>query len=96
MSYTMTIEAPEKAAWLAQRRLKISPEQLGVLFVSFLMQKEAEVFEVPPTGDSEEGDYVRQRDAILSAAGGWQDTRSEDEIITDIEAHRTSGREVVL
>ena len=25
MSYTMTIEAPEKAAWFEQRRLKVSP-----------------------------------------------------------------------
>ena len=36
MSYTMTIEAPEKAAWFEKRRLKVSQEQLGELFVTFL------------------------------------------------------------
>jgi len=72
MSYTMTIEAPEKAAWFEQRRLKISQEQLGALFAD------------------------RQRDAILSVAGGWQDTRTQEEIIADIEEHRTTGREVTI
>ena len=34
----------------------------------------------------------RQKAAILDAAGGWRDTRSEREIIADIESHRTKGR----
>ena len=45
MSYTMTIEAPEKAAWFEQRRAKLSPEKLGDLFVTFLMEQGAEIFE---------------------------------------------------
>ena len=44
MSYTMTIEAPEKASWFEQRRLKVSQEQLGELFVNFLMER-PEIFE---------------------------------------------------
>ena len=44
MSYTMTIEAPEKAAWFEKRRLKVSQEQLGELFVTFLMER-PEIFE---------------------------------------------------
>lgn len=38
----------------------------------------------------------RQKLAILNAAGGWQDSRSEREIIADIESHRTKGRKVLL
>ena len=45
MSYTMTIEAPEKAAWFEKRRAKFSPEKLGDLFVTFLMQQSPEIFE---------------------------------------------------
>lgn len=40
----MTIESPEKAAWFEQRRLKVSQEQLGELFVTFLMER-PEIFE---------------------------------------------------
>ena len=45
MSYTMTIEVPEKAAWFEQRRAKFSPEKLGDLFVAFLMEQTPEVLE---------------------------------------------------
>ena len=45
MSYTMTIEAPEKAAWFEQRRAQFSPEKLGDLFVTFLMEQTPEVLE---------------------------------------------------
>ena len=45
MSYTMTIEAPEKAAWFEQRRAQLSPEKLGDLFVAFLMERGSEIFE---------------------------------------------------
>ena len=45
MSYTMTIEAPEKAAWFEQRRAKLSPETLGDLFVTFLMERSSEILE---------------------------------------------------
>lgn len=45
MSYTMTIEAPEKASWFEQRRLKVSQQQLGELFVTFLMAQGPEIFE---------------------------------------------------
>ena len=45
MSYTLTIEAPEKVAWFEQRRAKFSPEKLGDLFVAFLMEQTPEVLE---------------------------------------------------
>ena len=45
MSYTMTIEVPEKAAWFEQRRAKFSPEKLGDLFVTFLMEQSPEVLD---------------------------------------------------
>ena len=41
MSYTMTIEAPEKIAWFEQRRRNFSEKQLGDLFIAFLMKHEA-------------------------------------------------------
>ena len=41
----MTIEAPEKAAWFERRRLKLSQEQLGELFIAFLMEQDPEIFE---------------------------------------------------
>ena len=45
MSYTMTIESPEKAAWFEQRRSKLSQARLGELFVAFLMERRSEIFE---------------------------------------------------
>ena len=38
----------------------------------------------------------RQKQAILGAAGGWLDSRSEKEVARDIVSHRTKGREVKL
>jgi len=97
MSYTLTIEEPEKVTWLERHCSKLSQEQLGALFVSFLLQNEKEIFEGDSKdGRTEEGGYIRQRKAILDVAGGWQDDRTEDEVIADIESHRTPGREVVL
>ena len=34
--------------------------------------------------------------AILALAGQWKDSRTDDEIIADIEGSRTFGREVEL
>lgn len=45
MSYTMTIESPEKAAWFEQRYSKLSQAQLGSLFISLLMQTRPEILE---------------------------------------------------
>ena len=45
LSYTMTIEAPEKAAWFEKRRAMFSPEKLGDLFVTFLKEQTPEVLE---------------------------------------------------
>ena len=45
MSYTMTIKVPEKAAWFEQRRAQFSPEKLGDLFVTFLMEQTPEILE---------------------------------------------------
>ena len=44
----------------------------------------------------ESPDVVRQRDAVLALAGQWKDSRTDDEIIADIEGSRTFGREVEL
>ena len=41
MSYTMTIEAPEKAAWFERQRAKLSAAELGELFVLFLSERMA-------------------------------------------------------
>ena len=48
MSYTMTIEAPEKIAWFEQRRQRFSEKQLGDLFVTFLMKQDVEALESEP------------------------------------------------
>jgi len=102
MSYTLTIDEPEKAAWFEQRRMKVSQEQLGSLFMAFLMQNETVIFkgetraDVLQFEDVDSEAVLRQREAILSCAGGWQDVRPQEEVIADIEAHRTRGREVVL
>ena len=39
---------------------------------------------------------ARQKAAMMKFAGSWKDNRSTDEIIHDIESHRTKGREVNL
>ena len=44
----------------------------------------------------ESPDVQRQRDAVLALAGTWEDDRSDEEIIADIENARTFGREVPL
>lgn len=52
---------------------------------------------LPMWAPSSSNDPVeRQKAAILDAAGGWRDTRSEREIVADIESHRTKGRKVAL
>jgi len=48
VSYTLTIESPEKAAWFEERYSKLSQEQLGALFVSLLMQSKPEILEEEP------------------------------------------------
>ena len=45
MSYTMTIESPEKVAWFEQRRQRYSEKQLGDLFIAFLMKQDVEMKE---------------------------------------------------
>ena len=45
MSYTMTIETPEKAAWFEQRRQRYSEKQLGDLFIDFLIKLDVEMKE---------------------------------------------------
>ena len=37
-----------------------------------------------------------RRAALLALAGSWADERSADEIVADIESHRTAGRVVEL
>ena len=37
-----------------------------------------------------------RRAALLALAGSWVDKRSADEIVKDIERHRTKGRKVEL
>ena len=59
MSYTMTIETPEKAAWFEQRRLRVSQGRLGELFVSFLMQQGPEIF-----GDDEKPTFSERVHAL--------------------------------
>ena len=44
----------------------------------------------------ESPDARRQRDAILALAGQWKDSRSDEEILRDIESTRTFGRNVEL
>lgn len=44
----------------------------------------------------ESPDARRQRDAILALAGQWKDSRSDEEILRDIEGTRTLGRDVDL
>lgn len=39
---------------------------------------------------------ARQKAAMMKFAGCWKDDRSTEEIIHDIESHRTKGREVNL
>ena len=39
---------------------------------------------------------MKKRDEIMKFAGCWKDDRTTEEIIRDIEGHRTKGREVNL
>ena len=51
---------------------------------------------VPQYISPEDEKVARQRAAMLKFAGRWKDDRSTDEIIRDIESHRTKGRKVEL
>jgi len=42
MSYTLTIESPEKAAWFERQQTKMSAAELGELFVLFLAERVSE------------------------------------------------------
>lgn len=39
---------------------------------------------------------VKRRAALLALSGSWKDERSTQDIIRDIESHRTGGRTVAL
>ena len=39
---------------------------------------------------------IKKRDEMMKFAGCWKDDRTTEEIIKDIEGHRTKGREVNL
>jgi len=49
MSYTMTIESPEKAAWFEEQRATMSDAELGALFVMLLKQHLETVKRTRPT-----------------------------------------------
>ena len=44
----------------------------------------------------ESSDAKRQREAVLAIAGQWKDSRTDEEILRDIENSRTLGRSVEL
>jgi len=50
MSYTMTIESPEKAAWFEQQRATMTSAELGELFLAFLAERFAERQRETPMG----------------------------------------------
>ncbi len=59
------------------------------------------IFDYAVSGSSE-FDFIRenrarsQRDALKAVFGRWDDDRSEDEIVREVENSRTKGREVIL
>jgi plasmid stability protein len=46
--------------------------------------------------DSSDPDVLRQKREMEELVGSWDDSRTASEIIADIEAARTAGREVAL
>lgn len=53
-------------------------------------------YEMPTCAPVVDERVTRQKAAMMKFAGSWKDDRSTDEIIHDIESHRTMGREVNL
>jgi len=88
VSYTLTLDMPKEELELAKAQAAEENTDLAKLFVAFLRDRAMKSLEMEKA--------TRQRDAILAAAGGWQDSRTQEEIIAEIEEHRTAGREVVL
>jgi len=88
MSYTITLDMPKEEIELAKAQAAEENTDLSKLFVAFLRDRTMKSLEREKA--------ARQRDAILAVAGGWQDSRTQEEIIAEIEEHRTAGREVAL
>ena len=63
------------------------------IFATVAAFGDAFVFPVRPGPASSE---CSQRDAVIALAGKWEDDRSLEETIADIESARTPGREVAL
>jgi len=68
MSYTLTIESPEKAAWFERQRAKMSAAELGELFVLFLAER---VSHAPAPSDEDLA--LSQWDELVSAGKGRLD-----------------------
>ena len=73
----------------AQNHRSINGEILAIIEISLSGGQWA-------TASLRDNPVERQKSAILDAADGWVDTRSEAEIIADIESHRTKGRKVAI
>ena len=74
---------------LSERERRSLNNEVIVVLEAGLASK-AERFEAVPLGAQ------LQADLWLELCGQWKDERSTDEIIEDIRAHRTLGREVDL
>jgi plasmid stability protein len=74
---------------LSERERRSLNNEVLVVLEEGLASK-AERLEAAPLGSG------LQADLWLDLCGLWQDERSADEIIEDIHAHRTLGREVDL
>lgn len=69
MSYTMTIESPEKAAWFERERASMTPAELGELFLAFLAERVAR----------------RRNDDLAALAGSWVDDPAMEKSFADMD-----------
>jgi len=69
MSYTMTIESPEKAAWFERERAKLTPAELGDLFLVFLAERVAR----------------RRNDDLAALAGSWVEDPAMEKAFAEMD-----------
>jgi len=79
MSYTMTIDEPEKAAWFERERATMSDAELGALFVVFLKQHLEARKRAMPAGRGASYENVRPASIVESLAGVAKGFKIEDD-----------------
>lgn len=90
-------DLPERTISTLKSRASINHRSLNgeILFIFDYIASFGDRFEFPMVAPADP-EVEHQKDVILKIAGQWEDDRSLEEMVQDIEGGRTRGRKVEL